>query len=210
MYRRPERGRLEKPNMMKRTMLPSLAAAALSLGASVAAAQEVPTLDVAPLCRAQAKASQDLADACLADEKKARDELVRRWAQFACGRQGTVHRDGEKHCRRAELCRTAHLPSNCARRERPAQAIESGRVLPGPSGPQADRSGRTGGRRARRGAETRQLHKNGGFSVAYGVAPRGRFWQCPRAFGPKARPNRNSLGRAGVCPEVTTNRDSHQ
>ena len=69
--------------MIKRTMLPSLVAVALSLGASVAAAQQVPALDVTPLCRAQAKASQDLADACLADEKKAREELVRRWAQFA-------------------------------------------------------------------------------------------------------------------------------
>ena len=57
--------------MMKRAILPSLAAVALALGAFVAAAQEVPTLDVAPLCRAQAKAAQDLADACLADEKKA-------------------------------------------------------------------------------------------------------------------------------------------
>ena len=69
--------------MMKRAMLPSLAAIAVALSASVAAAQEVPTLDVTPLCRAQAKASQDLADACLADEKKARDDLVRRWAQFS-------------------------------------------------------------------------------------------------------------------------------
>jgi len=69
--------------MMTRAMLPSLAAVALALGASVAAAQEVPTLDVAPLCRAQAKAAQDLGDACLADEKKAREELVRQWAQFS-------------------------------------------------------------------------------------------------------------------------------
>jgi hypothetical protein len=68
---------------MMRAMLPSLVAVALSIGASVAAAQEVPTLDVAPLCRAQAKAAQDLGDACLADEKKAREELGRRWAQFA-------------------------------------------------------------------------------------------------------------------------------
>lgn len=68
---------------MMRAVLPSLVAVALSLGASVAVAQEVPTLDVAPLCRAQAKAAQDLADACLADEKRARDELVRRWTEFA-------------------------------------------------------------------------------------------------------------------------------
>jgi hypothetical protein len=69
--------------MMKRAMLPSLTAVALALGASVAAAQEVPTLDVGPLCRAQAKAAQDLADACMADEKKAREDLVRQWAQFS-------------------------------------------------------------------------------------------------------------------------------
>ncbi len=69
--------------MMMRAILPLLAAVALALDASVAVAQEVPKLDVGPLCRAQAKASQDLADACLADEKKAREELVRRWAQFA-------------------------------------------------------------------------------------------------------------------------------
>ena len=69
--------------MMTRTMLSSLAAVALALHASVAVAQEVPTLDVGPLCRAQAKAAQDLADACLADEKKAREDLVRQWAQFS-------------------------------------------------------------------------------------------------------------------------------
>ena len=68
---------------MMRAMLPPLTALALALGVSVAAAQEVPTLDVAPLCRAQAKAAQDLGDACLADEKKAREELVRQWAQFS-------------------------------------------------------------------------------------------------------------------------------
>ncbi len=67
--------------MMKR-VLPSLTAVAVALGASVAAAQEVPTLDVGPLCRAQAKAAQELADACLADEKRAREDLVRQWAQF--------------------------------------------------------------------------------------------------------------------------------
>jgi len=69
--------------MMKGTVLPSLAAAALALGAFAAAAQEVPTLDVGSLCRAQAKAAQDLGDACLADEKRARNDLVRQWAQFS-------------------------------------------------------------------------------------------------------------------------------
>jgi hypothetical protein len=63
--------------------LPSLTAGALALGVFVAVAQEVPKLDVAPLCRAQAKAAQDLGDACMADEKKAQAELVRRWAEFA-------------------------------------------------------------------------------------------------------------------------------
>ena len=69
--------------MMKRTMLPSLAAVALALHAFGAAAQDVPVLDISSLCRAQAKAAPDMAESCLADEKKAREDLVRQWAQFA-------------------------------------------------------------------------------------------------------------------------------
>ena len=81
--------------MMKR-VLPSLTAVAVALGASVAAAQEVPTLDVGPLCRAQAKAAQELADACLADEKRAREDLVRQWAQ-----SGRTARQGASRSRKA-------------------------------------------------------------------------------------------------------------
>ena len=69
--------------MMKRIMLPSLAVIALALHAVIAVAQEVPTFDVGPLCRAQAKAAPELGQACMADEKKAREDLVRQWAQFA-------------------------------------------------------------------------------------------------------------------------------
>ena len=68
---------------MKRTMLPSLIAVALALGAFVAVAQEVPTIDFSQPCRAEGKAAPELADACMADEKKAREDLVRQWAQFA-------------------------------------------------------------------------------------------------------------------------------
>jgi hypothetical protein len=69
--------------MMKRTMLSSLAAVAFVLHAFVAAAQVVPTFDVGPQCRLQAKAAPELAESCLTDEKKAREDLVRQWAQFA-------------------------------------------------------------------------------------------------------------------------------
>jgi len=48
-----------------------------------AVAQELPTLDVAPLCRAEGKAVPDFAASCMADEKKARDELARQWAQYS-------------------------------------------------------------------------------------------------------------------------------
>jgi hypothetical protein len=69
---------------MKRTiLLVSLVAAALAQQSFVAVAQEVPTLNVGQLCRAEGKAAPELAQACMADEKKARDDLVRQWAQFA-------------------------------------------------------------------------------------------------------------------------------
>jgi len=58
-------------------------AVALALSAIGAAAQVVPTFDVGQQCRAQAKAAPELAESCLADEKKAREDLVRQWAQFA-------------------------------------------------------------------------------------------------------------------------------
>ena len=69
--------------MTKRAMLPSLTAVAFALHAFGAAAQDVPTLDVGSLCRAEGKAAPDFAESCMADEKKAREDLVRQWAQFA-------------------------------------------------------------------------------------------------------------------------------
>ena len=68
---------------MKSTILSSVVAVALALHAIGAAAQVVPTFDVGPQCRSQAKAAPELAESCLADEKKAREDLVRQWAQFA-------------------------------------------------------------------------------------------------------------------------------
>ena len=68
---------------MKSTILPSVVAVALALSAIGAAAQVVPTFDVGSQCRSEAKAAPGLAESCLADEKKAREDLVRQWAQFA-------------------------------------------------------------------------------------------------------------------------------
>lgn len=60
-----------------------LAAIAAVLAPSVGAlAQDVPTLDVATLCRAEAKAAPALAEPCMSDQKRARDDLVRQWSQF--------------------------------------------------------------------------------------------------------------------------------
>jgi hypothetical protein len=61
----------------------SLAAIVFVLSACGAMAQDLPTLDVAPLCRAEGKTAPDFAASCLADEKKARDDLARQWAQFS-------------------------------------------------------------------------------------------------------------------------------
>lgn len=68
--------------MMKRTMLPFLAVAAFALHVVSAAAQDVPAFDVGPLCRAEAKQAPELSGPCMADQKKAREDLVRQWAQF--------------------------------------------------------------------------------------------------------------------------------
>ena len=60
-----------------------VAAVAVLLGNCVAAqAQEVPTLDVSTLCRAEAKAAPSLAGPCMADQKRAREDLVQQWSQF--------------------------------------------------------------------------------------------------------------------------------
>ena len=63
-----------------------VAAVAVVLGNAVTAlAQEVPTLDVATLCRAEAKAAPTLAGPCMADQKRAREDLVQQWSQFTPG-----------------------------------------------------------------------------------------------------------------------------
>ena len=69
--------------MTKDTALGPLAAVVLVLSTCVAVAQDVPTLDVGRLCRAEAKAAPGFSESCMADESRARDDLVRQWAQFA-------------------------------------------------------------------------------------------------------------------------------
>lgn len=60
-----------------------VATVAVVLGNGIAAlAQEVPTLDVATLCRAEAKAAPNLAGPCMDDQKRAREDLVQQWSQF--------------------------------------------------------------------------------------------------------------------------------
>jgi hypothetical protein len=56
---------------------------ALGVGIGVAAANDVPSLDVGPVCRAEAKAAGTFAQNCEADQKRARDDLVKQWAQFS-------------------------------------------------------------------------------------------------------------------------------
>ena|SRR5215470_7149887 len=60
-----------------------ITAIAVVLGTTaVALAQGVPTLDFNALCRAEAKQGPNLAEPCVADQKKAREDLVRQWSQF--------------------------------------------------------------------------------------------------------------------------------
>ncbi len=67
-------------------MFPSLASFALGAALLVAVADQVPTLDVEPGCRAAAKMGDSLDSAlrqCMADETDARAELEQDWTQYA-------------------------------------------------------------------------------------------------------------------------------
>jgi hypothetical protein len=68
--------------MKSRASLLAAIAVAFGIGGGVALAQDVPTLDVGPLCRAEAKAAPSLAGPCMDDQKRAREDLVRQWSQF--------------------------------------------------------------------------------------------------------------------------------
>ena len=69
-------------------MFPSLSSLALASTFVLLVADQVPTLNVEPSCRAAARMSDRLSlDAslrrCLADEKGAREELEKEWTQFS-------------------------------------------------------------------------------------------------------------------------------
>ena len=69
-------------------MFPSLSSVALGATLLLAVADDVPALNVEPGCRAAARMGDRLnSDAslrqCLADEKGAREELEKEWAQFS-------------------------------------------------------------------------------------------------------------------------------
>jgi hypothetical protein len=68
--------------MIKRATRTSLAAAILALGVRAVVAQDVPTLNVEPLCKAEAKQAAGLAENCMNDQKQAREDLAKQWAQF--------------------------------------------------------------------------------------------------------------------------------
>ena len=68
-------------------MFPSLSSVALGATLLLAVADDIPALNVEPSCRAAARMGDRLSlDAslrqCLADEKGAREELEKEWAQF--------------------------------------------------------------------------------------------------------------------------------
>jgi hypothetical protein len=67
---------------MTKTIARISLAATVTLCASVSFAQDVPTLDVATLCKAEAKQAGTFAENCMNDQKKARQDLVSQWSQF--------------------------------------------------------------------------------------------------------------------------------
>ena len=69
--------------MIKCATSTSLAAAILTLGVCAAVAQDVPTLNVEVLCKAEREQAPGLSENCMSEQKQARQDLVRQWAQFA-------------------------------------------------------------------------------------------------------------------------------
>lgn len=67
---------------MTKAIVRTALAAFMTLGASVAFAQDVPNLDVATLCKAEGKQAGTFAENCMNDQKKARQDLVGQWSQF--------------------------------------------------------------------------------------------------------------------------------
>jgi hypothetical protein len=51
--------------------------------AATAVGQDVPTFEIAPTCRAESDGNKATNEACLADERDARERLVTQWQQFA-------------------------------------------------------------------------------------------------------------------------------
>lgn len=66
-----------------------VAAIFIALSTCAALADDVPTLDVGPLCRAEAKAAAGFSENCIADQKKAQDELIRTWNQYPAASRAT-------------------------------------------------------------------------------------------------------------------------
>ena len=71
--------------MTKLALLLSVAAMSLGWHPRVAAADEVPTFEVNSICRGEASTDPDAGAmaSCMADEKAARETLVKDWATFA-------------------------------------------------------------------------------------------------------------------------------
>jgi len=94
----------------------------LALGGTLllVVADNVPSLNVEPACRAAAKMGDSLSldttlRQCLADEKSARDQLEKEWTQFTPAlRQRCVATHADR--RRPQLCRSARVPADGARR----------------------------------------------------------------------------------------------
>jgi hypothetical protein len=95
-------GQDRRSNMSKFAMLLSLAPLILGSQPIVALANEVPTFDMRVTCRAESQGDPVAgpADACLAEEQKARATLVSQWTQFA----------PESRTGYSKLCGTTHLP----------------------------------------------------------------------------------------------------
>ena len=73
----------------------TLLAALLLASASIAAARGIPTIDIAPSCRAAAKGSvgmQQDYESCRKSEDGAREALIKQWSTFLPADRGSCYR----------------------------------------------------------------------------------------------------------------------
>ena len=108
---------------MAKSLAFHIAAVAVVLGTGAALAQDVPTLDVSTLCRAEAKAAPNLAEPCMSDQKAGAGGSRAPVVSIHAERADKLPAGGEQYSRHAKLYRAVDVPADKTGCANAAQAI---------------------------------------------------------------------------------------